>query len=47
MKYECNENGIHILTFSKPHGPVFHYKKPTHASFGDQPHIQDPLGTIH
>ena len=44
---KCNENGIRVLTFSTPHGPVFHYEKPTNVSLGDQPHIKDPLGTIH
>ena len=39
----CNENGIRVLKFTKPHGPVFHYERPTNISFGDQPHINDPL----
>ena len=39
----CNEHGIKVLTFSEPHGPVFHYEEPTNTTFGDQPHLRDPL----
>ena len=39
----CNEHGIRILTFSKPHGPVYHYEEATNTTFGDQPHLRDPL----
>ena len=38
-----NENGIRVLKFTKPQGPVFHYKEATNISFGDQPDIKDPL----
>ena len=34
---------MRILKFSKPHGPVFHYEEATNISFGDQPHLRDPL----
>ena len=40
---KCNSNGIRILKFSKPNGPVFHYKSATNISFGDQPHLREPL----
>ena len=40
---KCNENGIHVLTFSQPRGPVFHYEEPNNETFGDQPHLKDPL----
>ena len=30
-------------TFSKPHGPVYHYEEATNTTFGDQPHLRDPL----
>ena len=39
----CNEHGIRIPTFSKPHGPVYHYEEATNTTFGDQPHLRDPL----
>ena len=39
----CNEHGIKILEFSQPIGPFFHYEPPTNETFGDQPHLQDPL----
>ena len=39
----CNEHGIKILKFSQPRGPIFHYEPPTNETFGDQPHLQDPL----
>ena len=39
----CNEHGIKILEFSQPRGPFFHYEPPTNETFGDQPHLQDPL----
>ena len=39
----CNEHGIRVLTFSEPHGPVFHYEEATNTTFGDQPHLRDPL----
>ena len=39
----CNKNGIHVLKLSQPHGPVFHYKEATNETFGDQPHLRDPL----
>ena len=29
--------------FSEPIGPVFHYEEPTNDTFGDQPHLRDPL----
>ena len=31
------------MTFSEPNGPVFHYEEPTNTTFGDQPHLRDPL----
>ena len=39
----CNEFGIKILEFSQPHGPIYHHLEPTNSSFGDQPHLRDPL----
>ena len=39
----CNENGIRLLTLSKPHGPFYHYKEATNITFGDQPNSRDPL----
>ena len=39
----CNEHGIQIPNFSKPHGPVYHYEAGTNTTFGDQPHLRDPL----
>ena len=39
----CTEHGIRVLKFSKPHGPVFHYEEATNTTFGDQPHLRDPL----
>lgn len=39
----CNENGIRELKFKTPHGPTYHYKEATNTSFGDQPHLTDPL----
>ena len=39
----CNKNGIRVLEFSKPHGPVYHYEEATNITFGDQPHLRDPL----
>ena len=39
----CNANGIQVLKFSQPHGPVFHYEEATNVTFGDQPHLRDPL----
>ena len=41
--YRCNEHGIKVLEFSKPNGPEFHYEPATNITFGDQPHIRDPL----
>ncbi len=32
-----------MLQFSEPTGPVFHYEEPTNETFGDQPHLRDPL----
>lgn len=32
-----------MLEFSEPQGPIFHRDKPTNVSFGDQPHLKDPL----
>ena len=29
--------------FSKPSGPTFHYLEATNITFGDQPHLRDPL----
>lgn len=40
--FRC-ERGIVRIKFSKPSGPVFHYKPPTTRSFGDQPDVTDPL----
>ena len=39
----CDANGIRVLEFSQPHGPVFHYKEATNVTFGDQPNITDSL----
>ena len=39
----CDANGIRVLKFSQPQGPVFHYEEATNVTFGDQPHIRDPL----
>ena len=39
----CDEHGIMVLTFSNPHGPTFHYEEATNTTFGDQPHLRDPL----
>ena len=39
----CNEKGIRVLTFSKPHGPFYHYQEATNITFGDQPNLRDPL----
>ena len=39
----CNEHGIKILEFSQTRGPFFYYEPPTKETFGDQPHLQDPL----
>ena len=39
----CNENRIRVLKFSQPHGPIFHYEEATNVTFGDQPHLKDPL----
>ena len=39
----CNEHGIKRLKFSDPHGPYFYYEQPTNETFGDQPHLRDPL----
>ena len=41
----CDANGIRVLKFSQPQGPVFHYEEATNVTFGDQPHIRDPLDT--
>ena len=41
--YQCNIDGIPMVTTSEPRGPTFHYDRPSVDSFGDQPHIQDPL----
>ena len=43
MSSKCDANGIRVLKFSQPHGPVYHYEQPTNFTFGDQPHIRDPL----
>ena len=43
MSSTCDANGIRVLKFSQPHGPVFHYVEATNVTFGDQPHIRDPL----
>lgn len=32
-----------VLEFSNPIGPFFHYEPPTNETFGDQPHLKDPL----
>ena len=32
-----------MLEFSNPIGPFFHYEPPTNETFGDQPHLKDPL----
>ena len=39
----CNEKGIRVLTFRKPHGPFYHYQEATNITFGDQPNLRDPL----
>ena len=39
----CDENGIKVLIFSIPNGPEFHYEPATNITFGDQPHLRDPL----
>ena len=39
----CNEFGIKVLNFSRTSGPIYHYLEPTNSSFGDQPHLRDPL----
>ena len=39
----CNKHGIKRLKFSNPHGPYFSYEPPTNKTFGDQPHLRDPL----
>ena len=39
----CDEHGIRLLMFSKPSGPTFHYEEATNITFGDQPHLRDPL----
>ena len=39
----CNEHGIKVLKFTEPRGPMFHYLEPTNSTFGDQPHLRDPL----
>lgn len=31
------------MKFSQPNGPVFHYEEATNFTFGDQPHLRDPL----
>ncbi|QQP51883.1 Uncharacterized protein FKW44_013365 [Caligus rogercresseyi] len=36
-------NGIYEAQFSEPDGPSYHYRRPTNATFGDQPHLPDPL----
>ncbi len=40
---KCNEDGIKVLQLGESFGPVFHYEEPNQASFGDQPHLRDPL----
>ena len=32
-----------ILDFHEPFGPIYHYEPPTNETFGDQPHLRDPL----
>ena len=39
----CNVDGIKVLEFGQPRGPIYHYQEPTNATFGDQPHVRDPL----
>ena len=39
----CNENGIRVVKFSQPHGPIYHYEEATNVTFGDQPNLKDPL----
>ena len=39
----CNPDGIKVLEFDEPRGPVYHYEEPTNATFGDQPNLRDPL----
>ena len=43
IKASSNEFGIMELEFSEPRGPVYHYLKATNETFGDQPHLRDPL----
>ena len=43
ISQKCNEHGIKELEFSEPRGPMFYYLKPTNESFGDQPHLVDPI----
>ena len=43
MDSTCNEHGIKILEFTKPTGPIYHYEEATNVTFGDQPHLRDPL----
>ena len=43
MGERCNVDGIKELKFSQPSGPTFHYEAPTNVTFGDQPHLRDPL----
>ena len=39
----CNHDGIKVLQFDVPRGPVYHYEEPTNVTFGDQPNLRDPL----
>ena len=39
----CNDDGIKVLKFGQPRGPIYHYEEPTNTTFGDQPHVRDPL----
>ena len=39
----CDANGIRVLKFSQPHGPIYHYEEATNITFGDQPNLKDPL----
>ena len=31
------------MEFTKPTGPIYHYEEATNITFGDQPHLRDPL----
>ena len=43
----CNEEGIKMLEFSNPLSSLaqysYHFERPTSSTFGDQPHVVDPL----